>query len=436
MPGLWSRVAGGLLALPGSLAAGSIAPGPLSTLPLPGGKYALNWVENISVPTHPGYAEMPPELNGELFVTSFEATPFVGKNALYHYDKKAGMQMLPGSDKMNWPNAVTGAAASVFGFPAVIVGSGFLVPSHTTGAIWVLEAAAEPHHLNGPVKVTKDKAGYKPDSGWFYHLAFLIDMNGDGKQDILTARCEYGVWPWSKKQGELIWLQQPDDQPLSGKPWEEHHLADGPDFLFCVQPGTKTLALAAPEYISKRIVYYFMHEGKLKSRILDEASGPGFSCSWEDLDGDGRLELLATNHVNENGSVYAYSFDGDDFSTAAITRHVLATGFNAATRSQGTASPGDAVAFRPSSNDKGRPHIFLSGDNSNSIFMLSPTSEEAGTWTYTTQQIAYLGADIGRPAIRDTDGDGFADIYVPAYDNNVLVHYSFRESSNLTQIMV
>jgi len=436
MPGLLTTVAGGLLALPGSLAAGPLAPGARGALPLPGGKFSLNWVENISVPLHPGYAEMPPELNGELFVTSFEATPFFGKNALYHYDKKAGMQMLPGSDKMNWPNDITGADSSVFGFPTVIVGSGFLVPSHTTGAIWVFEASAHPEHLPGPVKVTKDKAGYKPDSGWFYHYAYLVDMNGDGKLDILTSRCEYGVWPFSEKRGELVWLQQPDAQPLSGEPWVEHNLTEGPDFLFCVQPGSKTLALAAPEYINKRIVYYFMHEGELKSRVLDADSGPGFSCSWADLDGDGRLELLATNHVNQNGSVYAYSFDGDDFSTAAVSRHVLATGFSAATKSQGTASPGDALAFHPSSNDKGRPHIFVSGDNSNSIFMLSPTSEEVGTWTYTKQPIAYLGADIGRPAIRDTDGDGFADIYVPAYDNNVLVHYSFRGAANRTEIMV
>merc|ERR1712032_934941 len=87
-------------------------------------------------------------------------------------------QQLPGSEKLNWPNAVTGLDASIFGFPDMSIGSGFLVPSHTTGGVWILEASTEPKHIQSPVKITKDKFDLKPDSGWFYHLAVPIDMNG------------------------------------------------------------------------------------------------------------------------------------------------------------------------------------------------------------------------------------------------------------------
>merc|ERR1719262_735287 len=116
-----------------------------------------------------------------------------------------------------------------------------------------MEAAASPQNLTAPVKLTEDK------KGWFYHQAYFIDINGDGRLDILTARAQYGLLPWSSKAGEMIWLEQPATEPLSGTPWVEHKLADGPDF----------------------------------------------GCSWTDINGDGNLELLVTNHQNQDGSVFA-----------------------------------------------------------------------------------------------------------------------------------
>jgi len=425
-PRMWG-VCGVISVLATAVAAATPAAQPTSVA---GGRYLISQVGNFSVPVRPGYAELLPEVPGQLVLTSFGAAPFVGKNAVYLYglDKGCGdacLQQLPGSEGINWPNAVAGLNSTAFGFPAVVVGNGFLVPSHTTGGVWIMEASAHPEHLPRPVKITKDKAEKLPDSGWFYHLAAPFDMNGDGRLDFVTARCQFGVWPWSKKRGELLWLQQPEQEPLSGAPWEEHHLAEGPDFLFCLQPGLPTLALAATEFIGERTVYYYMSNGTLQSRVLDEQSGPGFSCSWTDLNGDGRLELLATNHLNQNGSVFAYTFDGDDFSTAGVSRHVLASGFSAITTQTGTAGPGDAAAFQPSTGHRGKPYIFVSGDNGNDIFVLVPRSEDPGDWSYTRQKIADVKADVGRPAIGDTDGDGFADVFVPAYDLNKVLHYTF-----------
>ena len=39
--------------------------------------------------------------------------------------------------------------------------------------------------------------------------------------------------------------------------------------------------------------------------------------------------------------------------------------------------------------------------------------------------MSYLGADIGRPSIGDVDGDGYVEVFVPAYDNDVISMFSF-----------
>lgn len=405
-------------------------------IPVAGGKYVLSAAGDIRVPVNPGFTALPEQEPGKLFITSFEATPFIGKNGVFVVDvagnSSGPVELLPGTDKINWPNTMTGVDPEVFGFPALVVGNGFLVPSHATGGVYVLEASARPSKLKAPVKITADKPG------WFYHQGALMDLDGDGLKDIVTSRCKFGILPWDQqKAGELVWLKQPAAGALSGQAWEEFHLGDGPDFLFCVQPGTKRLALVAPEFVGEKMVYWYMKEdGSMASRVLDAKSGPGFSCSWIDLNGDGRLELLATNHAAANGSVYAYSFDGEDFSTAPVTRHELATGFTPVKPGAGQASPGDAVAFRPQAAHGGKPHILLSGDNSNSIFLLVPDSESRESWSYTTQPLGSLGADVGRPTVGDVDGDGFADVFVPAYDAKKVMRYKFHAAAGQTDLVM
>ncbi|CAJ1398365.1 unnamed protein product [Effrenium voratum] len=378
-----------------------------------------------------GVEALSPQLPGKLLVTSFQGMPIFAKNGVFMADVGSGpagpAEELPGSGQINWPNCITVVNSSTFGFTAIAVGNGFLVPSHTTGGVYVMEASPEPTKLKAPVKITKDQSEKLPDSGWFYHQAHFVDMDGDGLDDVVTARCQYSVWPWAKKRGELVWLKQPAQGALSGEPWQEHQLGAGPDFLFCVRPG-KSFSLVAPEFITGKVVYWFMKNSTMKSRELDSSMGPGFSCSWEDLNNDGHLDLLVTNHAAVNGSVFAYTFDSEDLETANVSRHVLATGFSPFKVDKGKASPGDALAFQPEIKMKGKPSIFVSGDNSNSIFLLTPMSDSTEDWRYSKNKVSYLGGDIGRPSISDVDHDGFADIFVPVYDAKQIVHYKFRKA--------
>merc|ERR1712224_33211 len=100
---------------------------------------------------------------------------------------------------------------------------------------------------------------------------------------------------------------------------------------------------------------------------------------------DGKLDLLATNHLNQNGSVLGYTWEGDLATTTSIKKHVLATGFSATTTDTGKASPGDAIPFyvKTTGNEGKKPLILTSGDNGNYFLILGPNSEDANGMTYT-----------------------------------------------------
>eukprot|EP00966_Prymnesium_polylepis_P061722 1432419-Prymnesium_polylepis.1 len=97
-----------------------------------------------------------------MVMTRFDATPVFGKSYISLVDLKtksveniataiecaAHSAQTPGGRlrgplrpcargslllRRSWPNVPTTLNASVFGFTVVVVGSGFLVPSHTTG---------------------------------------------------------------------------------------------------------------------------------------------------------------------------------------------------------------------------------------------------------------------------------------------------------------
>merc|ERR1712187_268361 len=121
---------------------------------------------------------------------------------------------------------------------------------------------------------------------------------------------------------------------------------------------------------------------------------------------------------------------GADSSTV-IHRHVLATGFSAVSDAQGTASPGDAIPFyATTAATDAKPLLLVSADNGNYLCVLVPDApKDPRDWTYSKQMIEYIGADVGRPAIGDVDGDGYNELYVPAYDAGQVLQYKAKAPS-------
>lgn len=82
-----------------------------------------------------------------------------------------------------------------------------------------------------------------------------------------------------------------------------------------------------------------------------------FSVQVVDINGDGKKEILATNHDGQgNGGVFAYELSGGKW-----VRHDLAVGFPILNGGNFQAAPGAAEAFFPNKNSSSRPHIVVSG---------------------------------------------------------------------------
>ena len=216
-------------------------------------KYTLEHVRDLDLPT-PGFLEI---IGSTLYATSFNAEPyFLSKNGVYRIDAAeaaAGGDFELLTDELDWPNDMTLLPKEMFGFNALAVGHGFLVPlgGHTTGGLSIINL---------------DEPGSKPSivsqdlDNWFYHKAFALDMDGDGLLDFVTARCRDNVipFPWNKEnKGTLIWLRNPGgDNPLSER-WEETELMDGPDFLIDMEEMENPITpgpdfhLLAPQFLTE-----------------------------------------------------------------------------------------------------------------------------------------------------------------------------------------
>ena len=122
-------------------------------------------------------------------------------------------------------------------FPAestLIVHDGFLPPGHTHGGVYILMLNdSEPI---GEVIRIEDASGK-----CYYHNSTLIDLNGDGRKDLLLAQtCAH---MFGGQKGELIWLEQPTSNVAAPGSWTKHTLMDGPDILIEIQPINKSTVI-------------------------------------------------------------------------------------------------------------------------------------------------------------------------------------------------
>eukprot|EP00536_Pseudo-nitzschia_multiseries_P008844 jgi/Psemu1/199154/e_gw1.232.77.1 len=244
---------------------------------------------------------------------------------------------------------------------ALLVADGFLVPGKDRGGIYVVQNPAHKESewsipLTNPVSSDR----------WFYHKSIWVDLTGDGRQSILTARAklrkqdpdvDVEMEKNRPKNGQLIWLEMPKPHrydaetgtalekdgtafnPFDARhlPWKERVLATGPDVTFAVadmDPSDDTIEVLASQFFDEKVTLHSIQRGPNPrvtfSRVIDDSPGAAFGGILVDLEEgenkQSRDRRRAPRVINSGSTMKSLGEDekgegGSPFSHFLVTSH-------------------------------------------------------------------------------------------------------------------
>lgn len=388
----------------------------------------------------------------------------------------------PQNAKTVWPNGAKKAPDGLVPFEALIVPQGFLrTPS--PGRLSLI-------NLSDPLRTEYiiHQSGLNGSFPMFYHEVVVFDVDQDGYKDIVSARSSFNVILGTPPFGELVWFKNPGSALNANVAWEEHLLVGGPTFGF----KGPDLALkifdfegdGVPEIVAThfftgdsqangKISIYGAPVGvtwasvnpmtmPVRSATINGDQGLPFDIQLVDLNRDGRIDILATNHQPDAcrpfptlpGRVYAMEMpqSGKIFEDA-WPLHILLDNIRPqpslpGTQGLGRLAPGKATAFfkRPieENNPEIKPNIIVGGDEAGKVWLLSPTKND---WVYesdvifdinqyygagTTQMVNDAGvtvSTIGTVSVSYNDDYSNANIYIPVFEGKEIVVYTLQQRS-------
>ena len=247
-------------------------------------------------------------------------------------DPEAGRRLFPSAAEASSSAAPSSLNAIPRDEDALLVSDGFLVPGRDRGGLYVVRRPGNGDEewrvrLAGGVgdgSLDPDCDDAQDNDGWFYHRAVWVDLTGDGRMSILTARARIpsliggggkggrgkrkgggggddGRWSVrmgdveggesvvpgggsASTTGQLVWLERPtpfrydpesgtpldvDDtvfDPFSARntPWTVRVLDEGPDVMFSVadlDPGDGTVEVVASQFFKRRVTLHSIKVG-------------------------------------------------------------------------------------------------------------------------------------------------------------------------------
>ena len=398
----------------------------------------------------------------------------------------------PGApNKMNWPNDAIRMPDGMVPFEAVAIPQGFhpAIPPGRLSFINLDDPGLQEYIVHqstgGPPGASCDSSS-NVSNPKFYHDLEFVDMNNDGFKDIATVRSSFKVAGFGSVSfftGELVWFENPGAALSPTVQWQEHILVGypvtttGPDISIesydFENDGIPEL-IGGSFFMSGGFVRVYGAPAGLPWTAVDQVNGPVvrvgniaagaqgkvFDIQVADLNLDGKVEVLASNHQEDNcfpvtqqsipGRINAYEqpASGNIFGGGWVRRtlkdNIRANPtFPAPTSGPGRLAPGPAKAFVPVRGQEGKvkPWVVVGGDEASKVWLLTPKSPSKTNWEYqsavifdindtygpgTTQTIMGPGgtspgeviSTIGVPSVRYDDPGplGRAQIYIPVFE--------------------
>lgn len=202
------------------------------------------------------------------------------------------------SDQFSWPNeayevpAAVKAKANLTG-SVIAVADGFIFPLKQTGGIHLLQVG---DGLTVSVNTISEVK-----HAWFYHHSEWMDVDMDGVMDVVAAR---SIKPFLRGNvdSEFVWFKNHGD----GTWGKTQVITKGPGVGFRaadIDGDGKMEIIATEFFLHQQLAIYSCPEtswakcadkGNVAETVIDSTDGPFFQCSWVDLNTDGKMDILAT----------------------------------------------------------------------------------------------------------------------------------------------
>jgi|GEM_PF-1171575 len=408
-----------------------------------------------------------------------------------------------------WPNEAQRVPDGILQFEAIVVPEGFHTavqpgrltlinlddPLRTTYLIDLsTQVPGTPCRLPGTVGANPLQAPR------FYHLVKWFDMDSDGLKDAVTVRSGFKVAGLFciPAPGEVVWFRNPGAAIDPAVEWEENVVAGYPTNTFAADISLDIADLegdGVPEIVGGHfftgnlISIYGAPVGgdwtdvdpvASPPRVAQISSDQGavFGVRFVDLNNDGKLDVLATNHQRDGclsftqdvipGRVYALEppASGDIFNDPWIT-HILKDNirpnptFPTPLGGPGRLAPGLALEMwpYPISEMLDKPWVLVGGDEASKVWLLKAQSQDPNNWNYDSAVIfdinEYYGANasqsfsapapatgvsistIGGPSWRydrDWAWGSWAEIYIPVFEGRAIHRITFRDYGAANQV--
>jgi hypothetical protein len=400
---------------------------------------------------------------------------------------------LDGVARQTWPNETSRVPDGVLPFEAVVSPQGFQV-APMPGRLTLID-------VSGPAltEYIVDQSSFKPprcepgsadNQPWFYHDARFVDMDGDGLKDIVTVRSGFRVvGGFCPPTGELVWFRNPGEDLRPDREWEEFVLVaaqpepGGPEINMNVRDldGDGVVEILGSHFFKyDAITVYGPPKGQrwtdvdpvngpfVRQKDIMRGQGNPFAVEVVDLNLDGRLDVLTSNHQGDDcfevtkseipGRVIAIEQPADGrLFDSDWTVHVIKDDirpnptYPEPSTGPGRLAPNRAVAFWPARVLEGntRPWIVVGGDEASKVWVLKPRHPlSTDRWEYDSAVILdindYYGPRASQTLLDDPQGVsistvggmawrydrpgplGLAELYIPVFEARDIHVLSFR----------